>query len=103
MCALADDAKPAAGCAFSDEVRSWQDVDPYTAIIELSGNHRYRVTFVNECHDMTDALSVKLVSRPGICVSPGDRMIFKPRGGIEATCVIKTIDVIGNPPAPPQN
>ncbi len=89
--ALADEAKPDQGCAFTDRVRGWEYVDNQTAVIEV-GVSRYKVTFVGDCRESRDAFFAKLETHPGICVSPGDRIVFGQRHGIQDICVIQSIE-----------
>jgi hypothetical protein len=41
---------------------------------------------------MKFAIFAKVESRPGICLSPGDRISFGPRHGIPSTCVVSTVE-----------
>jgi hypothetical protein len=91
--AFADEQKPTHNvCPFTDRLRHWTDVDKHTAIVEMGPNQRYKVTFVNDCDDMRFAIFAKVQSRPGICLSPGDRITFGPRHGIAEVCVISTVE-----------
>jgi hypothetical protein len=95
--AFAADTPPQERCPFTDEIQGWQDVDDYTAIVECSGNQRYKVTFLNACRDMQGATAAKFVSRPGIYVTAGDRMIFKSQAGMNGISVIKSIEKAPKP------
>jgi hypothetical protein len=98
--AFADDQKPRQqGCAFTDRLRSWKDVDNFTAILEMGFNKRYKVTFFNDCREMKWAVFAKVESRPGLCLSSGDRITFGRRPGIASTCVIQSIEKL--PPREP--
>lgn len=102
MPAFADDEKPHHdACPFTDRLRHWTDVDKQTAIIEMGVNQRYKVTFIDDCSDMKFAIFAKVESRPGLCLSPGDRITFGPRHGIPTTCVISTIEQLPPPGATP--
>ena len=108
--AFADDQKPADqksthnACPFTDRLRHWTDVDKQTAIIEMGVNQRYKVTFVNDCSEMKWAIFAKVESRPGLCLSPGDRITFGPRHGIPTTCVVSTVEQLPPPgPTPASN
>ncbi|MBI1211446.1 MAG: hypothetical protein GC190_08285 [Alphaproteobacteria bacterium] len=91
--AFADEQKPSHNaCPFTDRLRHWTDVDKQTAIIEMGVNRRYKVTFVNDCTEMRYAIYAKVESRPGICLSPGDRITFGPRRGIPSTCVVSSVE-----------
>src|SRR6185436_14515583 len=91
--AFADDEKPHHdACPFTDRLRNWKDVDNHTAILEMGVNQRYKVTFLNDCREMKWAIFAKVSSRPGICLSPGDRISFGPRHGIPSDCVISSIE-----------
>src|SRR5690349_4341144 len=80
--AFADEQKPTHNaCPFTDRLRHWTDVDKHTAIVEMGPNQRYKVTFISDCDDMRFAIFAKVESRPGICLSPGDRITFGPRHG----------------------
>ena len=98
--ALAEEQKSTHNaCPFTDRLRRWTDVDKQTAIIEMGVNQRYKVTFVNDCSDMKWAIFAKVESRPGLCLSPGDRITFGPRHGIPTTCVVSTVEQLP-PPGP---
>ena len=102
--ALSDNIAPSAGaphqaCPFTDRLHSWKDVDSSTAIVEMGVNHRYKVKFVGECREMRYAIFAKVVSRPGICLSAGDRIAFTPRHGIASECVVQSVEALP-PPAP---
>src|SRR5258708_2869447 len=89
--ALSEDAKPDQGCAFSNRVSGWEYIDKQTSIIEV-GISRYKVTFVGDCRESRDAFFAKLETHPGICVSPGDRITFGQRHGIQDICVIQSME-----------
>lgn len=92
VAAFADDAKPANSCAFTDRLTSWQDVDKSTAIIKMGVTHRYKVTFINDCREMRYALSAKVETRPGLCLSAGDKIIFGQQHGFRNICVIQSVE-----------
>ena len=98
--ALADDAKPDEGCAFTDRLTSWQDVDNNTIIIKMGVTHRYKVTFINDCREMRNALTARVETRPGICLSAGDRVIFGQQHGFKNICVIQSVEKLPPPPTP---
>ena len=99
---FADDQKPSHNaCPFTDRLRHWQNVDKQTAIVEMGVNQRYKVTFVNDCSEMKFAIFAKVESRPGLCLSPGDRITFGPRHGIPSTCVVSSVEQLPPPGTTP--
>lgn len=98
--AIAEEQKPRHdACPFTRQLRNWKDVDNYTAIIEAGVNQRYKVTFMNDCREMKWAIFAKIESRPGICLSSGDRITFGPRHGIPSTCIVQSVEKL--PPSGP--
>jgi hypothetical protein len=96
--ALAEEPAPHHNaCPFTDRLRHWKDVDNHTAIVEMGVNQRYKVTFIDNCSEMRFAIFAKVESRPGICLSPGDRITFGPRHGIPSTCVISSVEQLPRP------
>ena len=79
-------------CPFTDRLRHWSDVDNHTIIVEMGVNQRYRVTFMNDCREMRFAIFANVISRPGICLSPGDRISFASHSGIPSDCVVQSVD-----------
>jgi hypothetical protein len=83
--------------ALADDPKPQHDACPFTDLLEMGVNQRYKVTFVNDCREMRYAIFAKVQSRPGICLSPGDRISFGPRHGIPSDCVVSTVEQL--PPA----
>ena len=93
--ASADNETPAPrrSCAFVDRIYNFTEVDDRTAIVQTSPSQSYRVTFFNSCREMRWAISARVEARPGICLSPGDKMIFGHRGfGFEDRCIISSVE-----------
>jgi hypothetical protein len=100
--AFAEDTKPEQGCAFTDRLSGWEAVDNSTAIVEMGVSHRYKVSFIGDCREMRDSLFAKVETRPGLCLSAGDRITFGNPHGIKDTCVIQSVEKLpprGSTPA----
>lgn len=97
--ATADDVrKPSPNpCPFVRSIDNFKPVDNFSAIIETSPTKRYLVTFVNSCRELKWAWSVRVESRPGICLRPGD-VIVAGRNGFVDRCFIRSIAQL-----PPKN
>ena len=92
--ALADTPPPArTPCAFVDQVYDFKAIDDYTAIIRTSPSRTFKLTFVNSCRELKWALFARVEARPGICLSPGDKIIVG-RNGFFDRCFIRTIEAL---------
>lgn len=93
--AIANDQtpKPRSNCAFVKQIDNFKEIDDYSAIIETSPSRRFKVTFVNSCREMRWAHFARVESRPGICLSPGDKIIVG-RHGFADRCVIRTVEAL---------
>jgi hypothetical protein len=85
--------KPRSSCAFVRQIDNFKEIDDYTAIIETSPNRRFKVTFVNSCREMRWAHFARVEARPGICLSPGDKIIVG-RHGFADRCVIRSVEAL---------
>ena len=84
---------PRHSCAFVDQIYNFKEVDDRTAIIQTSPSRSFKVTFFNSCREMRWAFSARVESRPGICLSRGDKMIFGHRGfGFADRCIVSSVE-----------
>lgn len=93
--ALGDDAqqRPRSSCAFVDRIYNFKDIDDHTAVIQTSPSRSFKVTFFNSCREMRWALFARVVSRPGICLSRGDKIIVG-RHGFQDHCIIDKVEAL---------
>ena len=80
-------------CPFVDRIYNFKDVDDRTAILWTSPRRAYKVTFFNSCREMKWALFARIESRPGICLSRGDKIIVG-RHGFRDHCIVDTIEAL---------
>jgi hypothetical protein len=76
---VAADNQPASKgrpCALVRSIDNYKPIDDRTVIIETSPNKKYLVKFANSCREMKWASFARIESRPGICLSPGDIIVF---------------------------
>jgi Family of unknown function (DUF6491) len=92
--------KPRSSCAFVSQINNFKEVDDRTVIIETSPNRRYRVTFFDRCREMRWAIFARVESRPGVCLSKGDVLVFG-RGDISERCMIESVEAL--PPRKREN
>jgi hypothetical protein len=91
----ADEApRRATPCAFVSQIDYFRDVDDYTAIIQTSPSRRYKVTFFNRCREMRWAFAARVESRPGICLSRGDVIVFGRHRAFQDRCIIDRIELL---------
>ena len=90
--AVADPPKRSS-CAFVRQIDNFKEIDDYTAIIETSPNRRFKVTFVNSCREMRWAHFARVEARPGICLSPGDKIVVG-RHGFADRCVVRSVEAL---------
>ena len=90
--AVADPPKRSS-CAFVRQIDNFKEIDDYTAIIETSPNRRFKVTFVNSCREMRWAHFARVEARPGICLSPGDKIVVG-RHGFADRCVVGSVEAL---------
>lgn len=89
---LADPPKRSS-CAFVRQIDNFKEIDDYTAIIETSPNRRFKVTFFNSCREMRWAHFARVEARPGICLSPGDKIVVG-RHGFADRCVVRSVEAL---------
>ena len=79
------------GCAFVDQIYNFKEIDDRTAIVQTSPSRSFKVTFLNSCREMRWAFSARVEARPGICLRPGDKMIFGDRG-FQNRCIVSSVE-----------
>jgi hypothetical protein len=107
--AESDAAKPSAStdndtqCVILRTISGWSRIDDRTLLLRSVGR-RYRVQFDAPCYEANWAFGAR-VDHPGICLRPGDTLIFDidsspmaPRShrrvhqGFEERCIVRSIE-----------
>jgi hypothetical protein len=80
--------------------KSFTVPDNQTIIVRQGPNDHYKITLAIKCPSLnfTQAVAVKQLTS-AMCVTAGDRIVYK-HGGIEQSCIIKSIE--STDVAPPQ-
>jgi hypothetical protein len=106
----ADDAPKSSSCAVIRSIDNWQPADKDTVIVSTGPSHHYKVTFAGSCLHMKWSVLARVDARrsSGLCLSAGDVIVFG-RGGVpqhfeaEDRCMVKSVERIEKPAAPPAN
>jgi hypothetical protein len=91
--ALADDTPTAASCVRTQSIDDWRPLDQRSIVVRTSPAKSYKVTFFNSCREMKWALFARVESRPGICLSRGDKIVVG-RHGFADRCIIDKIEAL---------
>lgn len=99
--AAGEDTKTPSACAFVRSIDSWKPIDGLHAYIYTSPRRKFKVTFVAPCRELKWAIFARLETRPGVCLSPGDTLVFgrgtlfpANRWEFEERCMISAIEPI---------
>ena len=78
-------------CAFVRSIYNFKEIDDYTAIVQTSPSKRFLVRFANSCRELKWSYTARVESNPGVCLSPGDKIVVG-RHGFRERCWIKSIE-----------
>jgi hypothetical protein len=90
----AEDKPTSSPCALVSQIDHFQYLDDRTALLEVSPNKTYRVTFFNPCRELKWAIFARIEARPGICLAKGDKIVVRRDHGIEERCIVDTIEAM---------
>ena len=85
-------ASPPLSCARVRSIRNWESIDPQTAYVFTTPRTRFKVTFFGPCLELKRADFARVDAGGGMCLSPGDQMLFWQTQSMPERCVIKTIE-----------
>ena len=88
-------------CLRPESFKSYTVKDNQTLIVRQGPNDHYTITLAIKCQSLnfTQAVAVKQLT-PAMCVTAGDRITYT-HGGIEQSCIIKSIESTDVPPPQP--
>ncbi|NWH09593.1 MAG: hypothetical protein HXY22_13285 [Alphaproteobacteria bacterium] len=80
-------------CAMASQIDRWSYIDDHTIIVETSRSNRFKVTFLNPCHDLDFSYRLALDTRGVGCLSVGDTVLAIPMTvGPKQRCFIKSVE-----------
>lgn len=95
-------------CVMLRTINGWSRIDDRTLLLRSAGR-KYKVHFDTPCYEANWAFAAR-VDHPGICLRPGDMMIFeidaspmgpgihhRQRRGFEERCLIRSIERVPTP------
>jgi hypothetical protein len=88
-------------CLRPESFKSYTVTDNQTLIVRQGPNDHYKIALAIKCQSLnfTQAVTVKQLT-PAMCVTAGDRIVYT-HGGIEQSCIIKSIESTDVPPPQP--
>jgi len=88
-------------CLRPESFKSYTVPDNQTLIVRQGPNDHYRITLAIKCQSLnfTQSVAVKQLTS-AMCVTAGDRITYT-HGGIEQSCIIKSVEPSDVPPPQP--
>lgn len=87
-------ADPGQACARVQQINNFKYLDDTSAILETGPSEKFKVTFSGKCPALKHATAIRVESHPGMCLRPGDVIVFSLDGVIPERCTVSSVTAL---------